>query len=152
MRTVAGGWEASGIITIQSGRPINITLTGGQGGNGLPNANNRPDLIGKVVGVHSKTQWITGSAFANPAVGAWGNLPYDYVRGPGFNIWNLSLFKNFVFSEARGSQFELRFETFNTFNHGNPTGVQTGFGDSNFGQVNNYFPARIIQLGGTLSF
>jgi len=151
VRTVAGGWEVSGIVTIESGRPFNITLTGGQGGNGV-GGNNRPDLIGKVAAPHTKSTWITGSAFSNPAVGAWGNLPFDAVRGPGLNIWNLSLFKNFVFSEARGSGFELRLETFNTFNHGTPTGFQTGFGDANFGTVNNYFPSRIIQLGGKVSF
>jgi hypothetical protein len=67
-----------------------------------------------------------------------------------------------VISEARGSQFELRLETFNTFNHVNPTGVNTSWdpsatppdppGGKAFGTVNNYFPARIIQLGGKISF
>jgi len=28
--------------------------------------------------------------------------------------WNMSLFKSFVFNEARGSRFEIRLETFNT--------------------------------------
>jgi len=65
----------------------------------------------------TKAQWITDSAFAVPAPGVWGSLPYDAVRGPGRDNWNLSLFKNFVINEARGSQFELRLETFNTFNH-----------------------------------
>jgi hypothetical protein len=159
VRTVAGGWEVSGIVTVESGAPVNITMSGGQGGNGV-GGNNRPDLTGKITGPHTKTNWLNPSGLGVPALGAWGNLPYDYARGPGLQIWNLSLFKNFVFSEARGSQFELRLETFNSFNHGNPTGVNTSWdptataplGGTGFGTVNNYFPARIIQLGGKLSF
>jgi len=159
LRTVVGGWEVSGIVTIESGLPINITLNGGQGGNGV-GGNNRPDLVGKVSYPHTQAQWFNpGSAssavFAAPTLGAWGNLGYDALRGPGRDNWNLSLFKNFVINEARGSQFELRFETFNTFNHTQWQNVSTGFDpgyNNNFGQVTSAFPGRIIQLGGKLSF
>jgi hypothetical protein len=64
----------------------------------------------------------------------------------------MSLFKNFVFSEARGSQFELRLETFNSFNHPQISGMPTNFGDAHFGQPNGFFPGRIIQLGGKITF
>jgi len=150
-RTVVGGWEVSGIVTIESGLPLNITMTGGQGGNGV-GGTNRPDQAGSVVAPHTKQQWITSSAFAAPALGAWGNVGYDSVRGPGRDNWNLSLFKAFVFSEARGSQFELRLETFNTFNHPQIQSVPAGFGSSNFGQPNGFWPGRIVQLGGKISF
>jgi hypothetical protein len=161
VRTAVGGWEVSGIVTIESGQPINITMSGAQGGNGV-GGNNRPDLTGSVTQPHTKTVWLNGAGLSAPAAGAWGNLTYDHFRGPGLQVWNLSLFKNFVISEARGSQFELRLETFNTFNHVNPSGVNTSWdpsalppdppGGKAFGTVNNYFPARIIQLGGKISF
>src|SRR6266571_3961872 len=48
VRSTVGGWEVSGIVTMESGLPINIGISGGQGGNGLPNATNRPDLTGKI--------------------------------------------------------------------------------------------------------
>jgi hypothetical protein len=95
---------------------------------------------------------VTGSGFSNPAPGEWGNFPYDGLRGPGRDNWNLSVFKNFVFNEARGSAFELRLETFNTFNHPQIQSVPTGFGSTNFGQPNGFFPGRIVQLGGKISF
>ena len=151
-RTVVGGWEVSGIVTIESGLPLNVTISGPQGGQGLPSANNRPDKTGALVAPHTKQQWMTSSAFTNPAVGAWGTLGYDAIDGPGRDNWNLSLFKSFVFNEARGSQFELRLETFNTFNHPQISSVPTGFGSSNFGQPNGFFPGRIVQLGGKISF
>jgi hypothetical protein len=166
-RTLVGGWEVSGIVTIESGLPLNVTLSGGQlipggggstydqAGNGV-GGTNRPDRAGPIVAPHTKDQWISASSgFAYPAPGAWGNLPYDALDGPGRDNWNLSLFKNFVFNEARGSQFELRLETFNTFNHPQISGFSTlGWspGNTSFGQPNSFFPGRIIQLGGKLSF
>jgi hypothetical protein len=150
-RTVVGGWELSGIVTIESGLPLNVTLTGAQGGNGV-GGNNRPDKTGAIVTPHTKAQWLTDSGFGNPTIGDWGNFGYDGVRGPGRDNWNISLFKNFVFNEARGSQFELRLETFNTFNHPQISSVPTGVGSTNFGQPNGFFPGRIVQLGGKISF
>jgi len=150
-RTVVGGWEVSGIVTIESGTPLNIGLTGNQGGNGV-GGTNRPDKTAALVSPHTKQQWITGSAFADPAPGAWGTLAHNAIDGPGRDNWNLSLFKNFVFSEARGSAFELRLETFNTFNHPQISGMPTNFGDAHFGQPNGFFPGRIIQLGGKVTF
>jgi len=150
-RTLVGGWEVSGIVTIESGLPLNVTINGDQGGNGV-GGYNRPDKVGAIVAPHTKQQWFTNSAFALPTVGAWGNFGYDGVRGPGRDNWNLSLFKSFVFNEARGSQFELRLETFNTFNHPQIQGMNTGLGASDFGQPNNFFPGRIVQLGGKISF
>ena len=163
VRTVAGGWQISGIGTIESGLPINIGLTGGQGGNALPNATNRPDLVGKV-GYPQTTvtcspnpcfqqiQYIDPSAFALPVVGAFGNLGHNATRGPGRDNWNLSLFKSFWFNEERGSRFELRFETFNSWNHTQFNQVSNNFGSSNFGRFTSAFDPRIIQLGGKLYF
>jgi len=150
-RTVVGGWEVSGIVTIESGTPLNIGLTGDQGGNGV-GGSNRPDKTGKLVSPHSKQQWITNSAFSFPTTGDWGNLAHNAIDGPGRDNWNLSVFKNFVFSEARGSQFELRLETFNTFNHPQISGMPTGLGDAQFGIPNGFFPGRIVQLGGKITF
>jgi hypothetical protein len=164
-RTVVGGWQFSGIVSIESGLPLNVTLGGDPGGNGV-GGNNRPDKVGAVSAPHTKAQWITDSAFAVPAIGVWGSLPYDAVRGPGRDNWNVSVFKNFLISEARGSQFELRLETFNTFNHPQISSVPTGCthdashtltpddctGTSNFGQPNGFFPGRIVQLGGKITF
>jgi hypothetical protein len=152
LRTLVGGWEFSGIITLDSGLPLNITQSGPQGSNGLPQGTNRPDVSGAIKTPHTVNDWVDPSAFSTPAAGAWGDLGYDAVRGAGRDNWNLSVFKNFVFSEARGSQLELRLETFNTFNHPQWNGYITGFTSSNFGSVNSAFPGRIVQLGGKISF
>ena len=150
LKSTIGGWEVSGIVSIVSGLPLNVGLTGGQAGNGLPNATNRPDLTGSISYPHTVKAWFNTSVFTDPAVGSFGTLGHNALRGPGNDNWNLSLFKSFVFSESRGSRFELRLETFNVWNHTEFANVSTGLGSSNFGQVTSAADPRIIQLGGKL--
>jgi hypothetical protein len=151
-KTLIGGWELSGIVTITSGLPINPQLTGGQSGQGLPNATNRPDQVASVSYPHTVGEWFSTASFAFPAMGAWGDAGHNSLRGPGRDNWNLSLFKSFVISESRGSRFELRVETFNTWNHTEFNQVSNGLGSSNFGQVTSAFDPRIFQLGGKIYF
>ncbi|HLZ93626.1 MAG TPA: TonB-dependent receptor [Candidatus Acidoferrum sp.] len=161
LKTTLGGWQASGIVTIESGLPINIGISGKQGGNGLPNATNRPDLTGTVAYPQTvltgaanaqQIQYIDPSAFTNPALGAFGDLGHNALRGPGRDNWNISLFKSFVFSETRGSRLEFRVETFNTFNHTQFNQVSNNFGASNFGRFTSAYDPRIMQLGLKLYF
>lgn len=152
LKSTVGGWEVSGIVTMTSGLPINPTLTGGQSGNGLPNATNRPNLSSSVSYPHKVGQWFNTNAFAMPAMGDWGTAGFNSLRGPGRDNWNLSLFKSFVLSEARGSRFEVRAESFNTWNHTEFNAVSSGLGSSNFGQVTSAFDPRVFQFGGKLYF
>lgn len=152
LRTTLGGWEVSGIITLTSGLPINPQLTGAQSGNGLPNATNRPDQAGPVSYPHTAAEWFSKSSFIQPTLGAWGSAPHNSLRGPGRDNWNLSLFKSFVLSETRGSRFELRAESFNTWNHTEFDQVSNALGSSNFGQVTSAFDPRVFQFGAKLYY
>jgi Carboxypeptidase regulatory-like domain len=152
LRTLAGGWELSGIVTAESGLPLDIGLSGPQGSNGLPDATNRPDQVGALSYPHTPAEWFNTSAFATPALGAWGNVGFDSVTGPGRDNWNLSLFKSFLLSESRGSRLELRLETFNTWNHTQFNAVSTSLGSSNFGQLTGAADPRVLQLGGKIYF
>jgi hypothetical protein len=60
------------------------------------------------------------------------------------------MFKNIKIYEQWRLQF--RAETFNIFNHTNPSAVGTGFGTATFGQVTAARDPRIIQLGLKLNF
>ena len=152
LKSTVGGWEVSGIVTLTSGLPLNPQLTGGQSSNGLVNATNRPDQVGPVSYPHTVAEWFSTSAFAAPAVGTGGDAGHNSLRGPGRDNWNLSLFKSFVLSEARGSRLELRVESFNTWNHTEFDQVSNGLGSSNFGQVTSAFDPRVFQLGGKIYF
>jgi Carboxypeptidase regulatory-like domain len=147
-----GGWQISGIGLMQSGLPLNITLSGSQGNNGIPGGTNRPDLSGSISYPKTFTQWFDPTVFSVPAVGSWGNLGKGAVRGPGRDNWNISLFKNFVISETRGSGLELRIESFNSFNHTQINGINTGFPGGTFGQVNSFQDPRVLQFGIKVKF
>jgi hypothetical protein len=160
VKSTIGGWELSGIVTLESGLPINLGIAGGQGGNFVGGAN-RPNVNGAISYPHSVQEWFNPSAFTDPAQGAWGNLGHYALRGPGRDNWNISLLKSFMISESRGSRFELRLETFNTWNHTqfNAIGTTATFksngqldSTTNFGQVTSAFDPRILQLGGKIYF
>jgi hypothetical protein len=155
LKSVLGGWQVSGIITIESGLPINVS----GGSNNNVGGGNRPDLNGSIKYVHSVVpttdpyrviQYYDTSVFSDPGAGNWGNLGHNALRGPGRDNWNLSLFKTFAFTENSG--FQLRLETFNTFNHTQFQNSDNSLGDGRFGQFTSAYPARIIQLGGKVYF
>jgi hypothetical protein len=70
LKTTLGGWEMSGIVTMQSGLPLHMTLGGTQGSNGLANATNRPDSTGNVSYPQKVSEWFDTSGFSTPALGA----------------------------------------------------------------------------------
>ena len=109
LKNVVAGWQFSGIITVESGLPENITLGGTQGGN-FVGGTNRPNVTGPITYEHvvnpnkqQQIQYINPSAFSDPAIGAYGDLAHNGVTGPGRDNWNLLLFKSFTLSESRGT-------------------------------------------------
>ncbi len=121
---LGSGWQFNSIITVQSGRPINvITDAGGVNYNYVQ----RPDIVPGVNPILSHwtptTGYLNPAAFAYPATtaadpnGYFGDLGRDQIFGPGF--WNLdfSTTKNFQLSERL--QLQFRAEFFNIFNHPN---------------------------------
>jgi hypothetical protein len=154
---------------MESGTPYNLGINGGNVASIFPGGDvaNRPNLVGKIAypktpvasnGVVTGIQWVDPAAFATPATGTWGNLPFDALRGPGRDDWNLSLFKSFLISESRGSRFEFRADAFNAWNHtqfgggGQNGGFSNNFGSGNFGQITSAFDPREFQLGAKLIF
>jgi hypothetical protein len=155
-----GGWEFSGITVIETGTPITIGYgpdTIGLGGGADTPINNRASLVSGVSYPKTVKAWFSTSSFAAP-VAPWlggtnqgfGTSRKDAVYGPGLFNFNLSLFKTFAITER--VKFEMRFESFNTFNHTEFNGVDTGFTDGNFGAVTSTYDPRTLQLGAKLSF
>ncbi len=63
----------------------------------------------------------------------------------------MSLIKNTRIAERVSMQ--LRLETFNTFNHGNPMTVDTNVDDgASFGTVNGWHDPRNVQIGAKVNF
>ena len=109
----------------------------------------RADQIGDANGPKTAAEFFNPAAFA-VAVGHFGSSRPGALLGPGIQVWDMSLIKNFKFAERVGLQ--LRLETFNTFNHGNPSGIGTNVGDSNFGAVTSWHDPRNVQIGAKINF
>jgi hypothetical protein len=157
-RVTLGGWQFSGVTIAQSGTPAIITYTNDVLGLGS-GWTNRPNLIAGVSYPKKLNSWFDTSAFAAP-IPSWaggpnqgfGNAAKDVVVGPGRLNFNLALFKSFALTPSEGASLQLRFESFNTFNHTQYNGIDTNFTDGNFGQVTSTFDPRVLQLGAKLNF
>jgi hypothetical protein len=110
----AGGWQLNGIYTIQTGTPLFITGAN----NGFAT---RPSTYGgyAMKSDRNASLWFDTTQFYNPPLYAAGNLgrTLSNVYTPGMVNANISVSKTFRASERVRTQ--LRFETFNTFNHVN---------------------------------
>lgn len=158
-RTALGGWSISGVTVVQSGLPQPLTYSGadtlGLGGG----TTNRPNQVAPVSYVKKGLVWFNKASFADP-LAPWngggnegfGNAGKDAVVLPGLFNTNLSLFKTFPLAPRERANLELRFESFNTFNHTQFNAIDANTGDQNFGQVTGSYDARTLQLGAKIKF
>ncbi len=156
-----GGWEVTGITTFQKGFPFSVSCNDTDGL--LITFTQRCNLVGSPGSSHSLTNWFNTAAFSQPLAGQFGDSGRNILREPGINNWDVGLDKTFAFTERL--HFQLRLETFNTFNHADygldPSQPGVGPGQSavgnsitgpGFGQVTVARPGRIVQIGGKLTF
>ncbi len=167
---ILGGWEVSGVQTFQIGLPLTAVLGNGTCfGTGV-NCNDptgsgcllsasplgcRPNQIGdpNSGAPHTIASWFNTSAFAAPGTTQTTETTErpGAIRGPGFWRTDLSLFKNMKFTERLTGQ--LRWETFNTFNHTNPICCgSTSLISTLYNKVTSTRDPRIMQLGLKLNF
>ena len=147
LTTAAGGWQLNAVVTLQSGQPFTPYTS-----NFDPYRNegfNRPNVVGDPRANVPHGFAFNPAAFAIPALGTFGNAGRNIIRGDGFHSVDLSLFKNFSFTERVKLQF--RAEAVNSFNHVNYQGPTVNV-SSTPGQFVASAQPRIIQLGLKLSF
>jgi hypothetical protein len=150
-----GGWSLSAIITEETGAPINLGVSGTTAASIISNSGTRPNVNGSISYPKTVAQWFNTSVFSAPVCATgpdcYGNLGFDAIRGPGRNNFDLSLKKNFAFTER--FKMEFRADAFNAWNHtqfkgdANNGGIGNNVGSGNFGQVTGAFDGRQFQLG-----
>jgi len=173
LKSGLGGWQLSAIITEESGAPINIGSSGGLNNPSsvLGNTGIRPDIQGSITYPKKVSQWFSGNfghtitvnntatqvpTLCTTGPDCYGNLGFDAVTGPGRNNFDLSLKKNFSFTER--FKMEFRADAFNAWNHtqfsgdANNGGIGNSFNSGNFGQITKAFDGRQFQLGLKLSY
>jgi hypothetical protein len=169
---VLGGWQITGITQFQSGSPFTIGTNTDYAGIGIssfqPWQVNGPTVYdrnfsnsGADGNFWFRTKNSDGSPiFTAPAAGTFANQTKNLYYGPGFQNWNLGMFKTFRITERH--QITFRAEAFNWLNHPNWGGQSgsPGFGSppgpqgqpngnptsSTFGKVTTKDGRRNLQL------
>jgi hypothetical protein len=126
---IVGGWRVSGILTMMTGTPFNVT-----GGSALntPGSNQTADQVAPVQilhGINTGNPWFSPTSFvAQTQNGVFGNVGRNALTGPGF--FNLDASLSRVFRVKERYSLEVRAEGFSFTN--NPQ-----FSNPN-ASVNNY--------------
>jgi hypothetical protein len=133
VRAFTGGWGLDGIITAQTGLPINITSDRDIG---FGTYNFRPDLIAGV------PEWLGNSAVAGgrqlnpaafvvPAAAVQGDLGRNALRG--FDLIQADLSARRSFRVAEGVSLLFRADLFNALNHPDFANPVASIGSGLFG-------------------
>jgi hypothetical protein len=147
---VIGGWQISGIATLQDGYPFNV-VSGRD--NSLRGVNrDRPDLLGdpKLPADRPRSErllrYFDTSQFAHNATGQFGSAGRNVLTGPGTVNFDLSLSKKFpLWSESK--RLDVRWDLFNAFNRpnfGNPGATLATA--ATLGRITSAGAGRIMQL------
>lgn len=149
-----GGWSASGIVTLTTGRPFTVTVTGDPANSGQPN---RPNLVGDPAAVsrgQSVDEFFNTAAFQRNAPFTFGNLGRNTMIGPDYEKVDFSLMKRVTLFTAMDQPWDLQFrwEFFNVLNHANFGFPGSTLGTGTFGQLTSASPGRKMQVGLKLIF
>jgi hypothetical protein len=154
IRHILGGWETNGIVNLQSGSRVNIVS--GVDNSQSANNNDRADLVGdpSLPGGRSLDErllrYFNTAAFTANALGTFGNVGRNILKGPGEATVDFGLFKNFQLQERL--RLQVRGEFFNFFNRvnlGNPNG---NAGAAAFGRITGAGAPRVAQVAMKLTF
>jgi len=149
---ILGGWQFSGFLTLQSGTPVNITMTNATlhapGNTQRPNVSGTPEVLG---GIGPGNPWFDTSVFSSPAVNTFGNAVRNGVLdGPGYANLDATIAK--LFSLGHDMRAEFRVDVFNLTNtaHFNNPGAE--YLGTNFGVVTSSFGERSLRFGAKVTF
>lgn len=154
-RGLLDNWQLSGISQFVSGTPFELSLTGLGNlgarlvGSPTANAGNLSGLQPRFLLVGdphadggTNGSQINPAAFAVPAVGDTGPYPRNYLRSPGWNNHDLSVFKNFPLGGEVSRYLQLRFEFFNILNRTQFTAFNAGSVSATPGSTTAVFNLR----------
>lgn len=159
VQRLVGGWQVSGFVTWESGRPFTVY----SGSNTFSNVRQTPAdcggcsrsdgelFIDPASSFYAYFNSAQKAQFALPAAGSFSNTGRNFFRGPGYFDLDATFAKNIYFTSDTRYRLQLRADVVNLTNHPNfgfPTAV---FTSSTFGRIRdtmdgNYQP-RKIQLG-----
>lgn len=154
---VVSGWEVSDILTLHSGMPYSVYISGDNENVGTIYGRQSQfprQVASSHVAHRTPAQWFNTAAFVVPAYGTRGNVvrnPAELKSGRLVDD-DMTLGKTWALY-GENTKFELRGEFFNLFNHTNFGFPGQSVGSSNFGQVSRTLNSgRTVQLAAKIHF
>jgi hypothetical protein len=150
-RQVFGGWQISGVTTIQTGTPFTV-FNSSRDFSGFNQFNDRPDVVGSGPLVQNNSN--PDAAFdktyfsKTPPTGRVGTSGRNQYYGPGLQNFNFAVAKVFPLGTER-LRLRFRADFFNLFNHtnfSNPVGSQS---NANFGKITSTLGSATATAVGT---
>jgi hypothetical protein len=144
VKALASGWQVSGIVRFQTGNFLSVTSGLDQALTGA--AAQRANFVGAspYVDDRSLNLWLNPRAFAQPALGTYGNLGIANIQGPSRFTLDTGITRTFKLWEEHSLQF--RWEIFNLPNHVNPDNPTSALNSVNFGRILGAGDPRIMQM------
>jgi hypothetical protein len=128
-----GNWQVNGILTLHTGQPFTVNANGCQGvwAGCFPEVSGDPNSA--PAGGRTPSEFFNTANFSAPAPLSEGTVGDNRNYGPPLRNLDLSVFKEFPFTERFKMQF--RTEVFNLTNTPQFNFPDNTFGDTNFGKI-----------------
>jgi hypothetical protein len=174
---LVSGWQVSGITTLATGLPFDISYGGFGTSNSLfcattssfytcPDAPNQIASINKnfnhrarISANGNRVQYFSKASWAPETLGTFGNTHRNPYHGPGINNTNIILAKNFNLSADGARRLQIGMESDNVFNHTQFNNPSSTWADSvpastttGFGQISGAATARQTLLRAKIYF
>jgi hypothetical protein len=160
LRPLTSNWEVSGIVTAQSGTPLDIVDSAGGALFGGSNAStgiiSRASFAPGASAATARGQgpiqgrlnnFFNQAAFTPAAGGLFGDTGRNILRGPNERDVDFSVLRRFPVKWVEGSAIEFRAEFFNLFNFVNFASPVTDIASGNFGVITATSTSpRIVQF------
>jgi hypothetical protein len=144
-RALASGWRLSGIYRANSGAPLTVSTGTDRALSGIQAGTQRANqVLDNPYGDKTINNWLNPQAFAQPALGTYGNSVRNAYDGPGRQVVDLSLVRSFRFGNSH--RLEARVEAFNAFNWFLLENPNTTLSSATFGRITASGDPRIMQF------
>jgi hypothetical protein len=150
-RELVGGWQISGITTVQSGAPFTVYNSSADF-SGFNQFYDRPDVIG--TGKLTQNNRNVDTAFdttffsKTPPTGRVGTSGRDQYYGPGLVNFDFAAAKSFPLGTER-LHLQFRADLFNLFNHTNFSNPVSNESSASFGKITSTVGSAVATAVGT---
>ena len=153
---LTSNWSLATVYQASSGLPFTISVFGDTANAGTLLGENpvRANVTGAPLfpaGSRTAAMWFNPASFATPAAFTFGNAGRNTVEGPGMQLMDLAMSREFQLMEKARLQFRAEF--FNALNHTNLGTPNRFVNTPQFGTITMAMhPGREIQFGARMTF